>query len=380
MMNYLAEFLLLFLPLYLKVTPCGSIPYKTFRAENPVKIGLLVTSKNSLSAVYAAELAVSNANKAGGLNGRPFQLEVRSLEGPWGTGSKQAVDLIFNEKVWALIGSHDGRNAHLIEQAATKATVVFLSCWAGDPSLSQAFVPWFFNCVHNDEQQASIIVSLITDKNRSVRITAVTDDDDYDSRVSFASLKKNLERTGKLNLLVLESRKYNNDFKSLAEKIKESSPDYILIYCRPQISSDILLQMKNQKINQPVIGPAHTINEDILSPADMKHFDNFFLTPSDKWAEEAFKRFKADYEKKYGISPGPVASYMYDGMNVLIEAIRKAGNPDREKIQKTLYEIDYKGITGRIRFDQRGNRNGILELEKTVSGIPAPSLQTSLPK
>ena len=45
------------------------------------------------------------------------------------------------------MGSHDGRNAHLVEQVATKSQVVFLSAWASDPTLSQAFVPWFFSCV-----------------------------------------------------------------------------------------------------------------------------------------------------------------------------------------------------------------------------------------
>ena len=69
-----------------------------------VKIGLLIQDSSWTSAVHGAELAISEANKNGGLNGRMFQLVVRSMEGPWGTGSKQAVNLIFEEKVWALIG------------------------------------------------------------------------------------------------------------------------------------------------------------------------------------------------------------------------------------------------------------------------------------
>ena len=86
-------------------------------------------------------MAVRIANRKGGLNGRHFELVARSMEGPWGTGSKQAVNLIFEEEVWALIGSHDGRNAHLVEQAATKSTVVFVSAWSGDPTLVAGFCP-----------------------------------------------------------------------------------------------------------------------------------------------------------------------------------------------------------------------------------------------
>lgn len=106
-----------------------------------IKIGLLIPDSKSTAAVQGAELAVRVANEKDGLNGRHFELIVRSMEGPWGTGSKEAVSLIFEEKVWALLGSHDGRNAHLVEQAATRSIVVFVSAWTGDPTLSQAFIP-----------------------------------------------------------------------------------------------------------------------------------------------------------------------------------------------------------------------------------------------
>lgn len=388
-MNHPRLFFILILPvIILKVIPSYSPEQLTFSAEktgisddgDPVKIGLLVPDNKSLSALRAAELAVNMANQAGGLKGRPFRLVVRSLEGPWGTGSKQAIDLIFNEKVWALIGSHDGRNAHLVEQAATKATVVFLSCWAGDPSLSQAFVPWFFNCVYNDDQQASGIVSLLEGNYGKIKITALTDNDDYDSRVSFASLKKFLDKSDITTTLILEYRNYKDDIKSLTKKIIETAPDYLLLYCRPEISSDILHMIRNFKINQHVISPAYIMNEDVLAPSVLSHLNNFVLIPSDKWTDSAYETFKADYEENYGTSPGLVASYMYDGMNVLIEAIRKANSPDREKIQKALYEIDYKGITGRIRFDQKGNRTGTLKLLPTVSGIPTEPMKATLPE
>jgi len=69
----------------------------------------------------------------------------------------------------ALFGSHDSRNAHLVEQAATKSQVVFVSAWSGDPTLSQAFVPWFFNCVPNDYQQVASLIEEIYYKRNSIK-------------------------------------------------------------------------------------------------------------------------------------------------------------------------------------------------------------------
>ncbi len=152
-----------------------------------VKIGLLIQDSSWTSAVHGAELAISDANKNGRLSGSLFQLVVRSMEGPWGTGSKQAVNLIFEEQVVALVGIHDGRNAHLVEQAATKSQVVFLSAWPGDPALSQAFVPWFFNCVPNDNQQAAAIFKEIYETRKYGNIVVVHEQE-YDSEKSYCQL------------------------------------------------------------------------------------------------------------------------------------------------------------------------------------------------
>ena len=112
--------------------------------DKTIKIGLLIPDNNSIAAKHGAEMAIRKANENGGFDGKPFQLVIRSMEGPWGTGSKQAVDLIFEENVCAIMGSPDGRNGHLVEQVTTKARIVYLSIWASDPTLAQAFVPWYF--------------------------------------------------------------------------------------------------------------------------------------------------------------------------------------------------------------------------------------------
>ena len=164
--------------------------------EKTIKIGLLVNEINSKAAINGANLAITKANENGGYKGKLFQLEIRSLEGPWGTGSKQAVSLIFDEKVCAILGSHDGRNAHLVEQAATKARTVFLSAWSSDPTLSQAFVPWFFTCVPNDLQQADALIDEIYNK-RKIRSIAVVAENGYDPQSALDSFMKKNKAAGK---------------------------------------------------------------------------------------------------------------------------------------------------------------------------------------
>ena len=97
----------------------------------------------------------------------------------------------------------------------------------------------------------------------------------------------------------------------------------------------------------------------------MKYFDNILSVPAGEWPEAENQTFRQEFEKIYGNMPGMVASYSYDCMNVLIEAIRQAGNSDREMIQKALKNIQFNGVTGPIQFDDKGNRMGKFEIMKT---------------
>ncbi len=151
------------------------------QAQDVIKIGLLIPDPKSPAARQGAQLAVDQMNRKGGCHGKPFRLVIRTMDGPWGTGSKQAVDLIFTEKAVAILVSNDGRNAHLAEQAVTKTQVPMISAWSGDPTLSQAFVPWFFTCVPNNLQQAAALSADIYNRKKFSKVCVVTDDQ-YDSK------------------------------------------------------------------------------------------------------------------------------------------------------------------------------------------------------
>jgi branched-chain amino acid transport system substrate-binding protein len=303
------------------------------------------------------------------LNGRPFQLVVRSMEGPWGTGSKQAIDLIFEEKVWALLGSHDGRNAHLVEQAAAKSTVVFVSAWSGDPTLSQAFVPWFFNCVPNDNQQAASLIEEIFNKRKFDKI-AVIHGNDYDSRMSLNNFLKSVKISGKIDPVQFNYDNYTQKINILFNEINETNADCILLFCQPSASIELVQKFRQNKMNKPIFGSLMLLNENELSDQELKSFENFLSIPSGDWSGSENLAFRQEFQKTYRRLPGIVASYSFDGMNILIEAVKNAGAPDREKIQKSLEKIHYEGVTGLIQFDERGNRKGNFEIMKTKYGVP----------
>ena len=336
-----------------------------------VKIGFLIPDTNSAAAFNGAELAIRKANEIGYRTGFNFRLLVRSMEGPWGTGSKQAVSLIFDDNVWALSGSHDGRNAHIVEQAATKSQVVFLSSWSGDPTLSQAFVPWFFNCVPNDLQQAEALIREIYNAGNPGKV-AVTHDEDYDSRQALSNLARQITIRGSPDAMQFRYEDYNRNAGKLLYQVSLNKPGSIILFCTPVVSHELFLKIRQGKMSQPVYGPAFILNENLLTACQLCDFDHSLLIPSGSWSAAKSKCFISEYRQAFGKNPGMVAAYAYDGMNVLIEAIINAGSSDREKIQKALSEIKHEGITGTFSFDKMGNREENIAITGVRDGLPLP--------
>lgn len=323
----------------------------------PVKIGLLIQDKTSLAAKQGAELAIKMANEKGGFGGRPFRLLTKSMEGPWGTGSKQAVSLIFEDEVWALLGSHDGRNAHLVEQAATKSIVVFVSAWSSDPTLSQAFVPWFFNCMPNDRQQAVALIEEIYNKRNLTRIATITDRA-YDSNMSLKSYLQSANLAGKNKPEQFLFDNFKENINVLADQIQKAEINGIVLFCQPAASLQIIRLLRQKKLNLPVFGSLSILNEDALSDRELHELSNILHVPSGTLSGSKSMTFRQEYQKTFGKMPGRVAAYAFDGMNALVDAIRTSGSPDREKIQQALLKINYEGVTGRIQFDNMGDRRG----------------------
>ena len=338
-------------------------------SEQSVKIGLLIADKKSVAAIHGAELAIMRANDEGGFNGHPFQLVVRSTEGPWGTGSREAVNLIFEDKVWALLGSHGGRDAHLVEQVATKATVVFVSAWASDPTLSQAFVPWFFNCVPNDLQQADALIDEIFER-RKLNKVAVVSGNDYDSKQALNTFLKEIKLKEKTDPVQFVYENFRQDLNGLLDQINVADAECIILFCRTSASLKIIRQIRQRKMDQPVFGSLFLLNENELSDHELQNLDDIQLVSSEKWSDPRSLSFSKEYNEIFGKHPGMVAAYAFDGMNLIIESIKRAGSSEREKIQKELSGINYEGITGPIEFDDKGNRSGSYHLVRTKNGFP----------
>jgi branched-chain amino acid transport system substrate-binding protein len=75
------------------------------------------------------------------------------------------------------------------------------------------------------------------------------------------------------------------------------------------------------------------------------------------------EKFKTDFKAKYNADVQVYAPYVYDAVMVMVEAMKAADSSEPAKYLPKLKEIQYKGVTGNIAFDEKGDiKNGALTL------------------
>ena len=81
-------------------------------------------------------------------------------------------------------------------------------------------------------------------------------------------------------------------------------------------------------------------------------------------AKTAMDAFRAKFKNKFNTDVQIYAPYVHDAVNVLAEAMVKAGSSDPAKYLPELAKTTgYKGVTGTITFDEKGDiKNGALTL------------------
>lgn len=319
--------------------------------SEPVKIGLVLPAvgvPEGEAVRRGAERAVAEANRNGGYQGRPFELVVRTEDGLWGTGTRHIADLISREKVWAVVGSVDGRSAHLIEQVVTKARVPFVSPWASDPTLTQINLPWFFRCIPDDRQQAAALLEEIFARRKLKRVATVVAPG-YDGRVAEAAFHDLATKAGRP-----VAARFALDDGGLAARIRRGRYDGLVLFGRPAPMAAFLGDLQGAA---PVVFGSLVLHDAAFLAAAVAHGVEVAVVASPR-SGTAWDDFEAAYRRAYGHVPSLPAAYAFDGVSTLAAAMRVSGL-DRRAIQKALSAIVYpRGVTGPVRFDARGNRLG----------------------
>jgi branched-chain amino acid transport system substrate-binding protein len=281
-------------------------------------------------------------------------LEYRVTDGLWGQASNMAVELIYEEKAVAIVGALDGRTSHLAEQVTAKSHVPYIETYASDPTLSKAFVPWFFQIIPNDYQVSKTFIEDIYNKHNLSKV-AIISDNTYDGNIASSTFKK-----------TISEENVNN-------------PTYFFLSDRDSELIDTISRLRKDKF-EAIVFLTNTANlysemSSFLNKTSARIYHIRYIEKKKKSlpsysyhtilaiADSAkYNRFKEQFLKSDNNNPYIKSVYTYDAINLLIESVSAIGT-DPISIGKTISEMEgYKGISGQINFNERGQLKRKVEL------------------
>ncbi|HKM49318.1 MAG TPA: ABC transporter substrate-binding protein [Terriglobales bacterium] len=334
-------------------------------------------------------MAIDQANAAGGYCGKPFRLvthndynnwQNRSAAAAgvakdsaiWGAAANDVVRMIYDDKVWAVFGSISSESTHIALRLMLKAETPLVNSASTDPTIPETIIPWFFTDLQDDRLQGYTLARHIYTDLGLKRIAILRVNDRY-GRFGVLKFRDASRRLGHPVVIEQKFKPGDTDFSHQLQVIEDSRVDAIVLWTDVGPAATILRQMRELGMKQRVFGSHRTISgtseDDLikLAGAAAEGFEAVFPydpTRSDpRWLD-----FNARYEARFHEKPDHFAALAYDAMQILLDAICRAGL-NKGRIRDALTGTEkHQGVTGDMVFDPNSKNIAPLFLARVHNG------------
>ena len=315
-----------------------------------------------------ATLAIEEANASGGYGGKPFKLMLHNDSAIWGAASNEVVKMVYDEKVWAMFGSISGDTTHIALRVTLKAETPLVISAATDPTIPETIIPWSFTDIQDDRVQGYTLARHIYDELGLKRIAILRVNDRY-GRFGVPKFRDASRRLGHPVVIEQKFRPGDTDFRHQLQVIEDSRVDGIVLWTDIGPAAMILQQMQELGMKQRVFGSHRTIGDELVKLAGTAAEGFEAVFPYDPTrTDHRWLDFNARYEARFHEKPDQFASLAYDAMQILLDAICRAGL-NRGRIRDALTGVEsYKGVTGDMVFDPNCKNIAPLFLARVRNG------------
>ena len=158
-----------------------------------------------------------------------------------------------------------------------------------------------------------------------------------------------------------------SDFMAILTTLKAKNPDVVFFGGMDAVGGPMLRQMKSLGINAKFMGGDGICTTELVKLAGDAMADGQVVCAEAGGVDGNLKKgmddFGVRYKKRFNDDVKLYAPYVYDAVNTMVDAMVRAGSADPAKYLPALAQANYKGITGTIAFDQKGDiKNGALTM------------------
>jgi branched-chain amino acid transport system substrate-binding protein len=309
------------------------------------------------------ELAVSEINGSGGINGSKIELVVEDEQGKKEEAINVFKKLIFQDKVLMLFGPTLSNSAQASDPVAQAAKVVVF----GTSNTADGITSIGNYVFRNSVTEADILpvtLKVAAQKTGLKKVAVLYGNDDIFTKSGYDNFRKALEVL-KVPVTTTETfAKGDVDFKPQLTKIKASNADAIVLSALVAEGAPAMVQARQLGIAQPFIG-GNGMNSPKVFDLAKDNSENLWV--GSPWSIEnpagENKRFIAAYQKVQGALPDQFAAQAYDAMYIVAQALRKVKltgklDADRAALRDALPAVQFTGATGAFKFRQVNRKDG----------------------
>jgi len=329
-------------------------------AQQPIRIGasMALTGKYSLQGGYGREgyqLCEKHVNAGGGVLGRPIQFVIQDDASDEKTAVRVYEKLITEDRVDAVLGPYSSPITDAVADVTEKHRKVMIAPMAGTTSLWEKGRKYLIMVISPVELTPEGFIDLAA--RFGLKTIAMLNEDGL---VAKAAAKGAGELAKKKNLDVVFSETYpkgTKDFSDILKRIKAARPDAFVIAA--QVFDDLITmtrQMKDVDFNVKMLsslpyGGLPDYQKRLEKAADFIYSATFW-EPSLPYPGN--REFVAAYQKEFNRPPALQTANAYAGCQLFVEAARRAGSIDADKVREALLKLRTKTLLGDFAVDERG--------------------------
>lgn len=251
-----------------------------------------------------------------------------------------------------------------------QAGIPMITGAATNPKLTEQGYKVTFRTVGRDDQQGPAVASYLASEFKPKTVAVIDDATAYGEGLA-NEVEKTLKAAGIKVLPREKGTDQTRDWKAVLTKIRGKKPDAIFYGGMDATGGPLLKQGRELGIKVVFSFGDGACTEEMKKLAG-DAAEGLICSQAGLPVQAANKKFLAAYKAKFNVDPILYSPFTYDAANLLIEAMKKANSVDPAKYLSELAKISYEGATGRIEFDEKGDRK---DAEITIFTLKAGKLE-----
>ncbi len=356
------------------------IPPAFGQEKKPVTIGAVqpLTGWAALggkNVVAGMKIALEKVNAAGGILGRPLDLIIEDGKADPVESVNAVEKLIRRDKVPAIIGCWASSATLAAMPIVERNKIPLLVETATAPMITDKKNRWVFRFTSNNDIDGLLMEQYLVPNLGFKKAAYLAVNNDW-GRSMVKAVSEIMKKTGGEVVMAEYCGGAEANFTPMLTRIKGAGADTMFITNTLNGITLILKQYHELGMKMNLFITSGMSVEELVHLAGKEavegayFFERFVASSPPPGKEKESQEMIGAYKKMYpdGFAYADVAMG-YDSVQIMAQAVQRAGGPDPIKIRDALEKTDYPGVSGRVKFDSNNHSHPRCSITQARSGV-----------